>query len=248
MGLAHLNGLSPLQILSQKLKVGLSYDKIQYMTIKWYGHSCFHIISNSSKNSPVSIIIDPFNESIGLKLPRKLEADIVLITHDHDDHNNIKKISDSPFLITSPGEYDVKEVSIKGISVYHDNSEGKERGRVTAYKIETEKMNICHLSDLGQKELTSDQVNAIGEVDILMIPIGGHFTVDAKEAAKIMAQIEPKIIIPMHYKLPNLKIKLDSLDDFLKTLGIKNLEKLSKLIVKEKDLPREEVKIIALEP
>jgi len=218
------------------------------MTIKWYGHSCFHIFSNSGKNSPVSIIIDPFDESIGLKLPRKLEADIVLVTHDHYDHNNVKKVSNSPFLITGPGEYDVKGVSIRGISAYHDNSEGRERGRVTVYEIETEKMSICHLGDLGQKELTSDQVSAIGEVDILMIPIGGHFTIDAKEAAKIMAQIEPKIIIPMHYKLPKLKIKLDLLDDFLKTLGIKNLEKLPKLIVKEKDLPKEEVKIIALEP
>ena len=218
------------------------------MTIKWYGHSCFHIFSNSGKNSPVSIIIDPFDESIGLKLPRKLEADIVLVTHDHYDHNNVKKVSNSPFLITGPGEYDVKGISIRGISAYHDNSEGRERGRVTVYEIETEKMSICHLGDLGQKELTSDQVSAIGEVDILMIPIGGHFTIDAKEAAKIMAQIEPKIIIPMHYKLPKLKIKLDLLDDFLKTLGIKNLEKLPKLIVKEKDLPKEEVKIIALEP
>lgn len=214
------------------------------MTIKWYGQSCFDISFNSGKNSPVSVIIDPFDESIGLKLPRKMEADIALVTHDHYDHNNVKKISNSPFLIEGPGEYDVKNIFVYGISSLH-NDKGEKN---TIYKIEAENMSICHLGDLGQKELTADQINAIGEVDILMIPVGGHFTIDGKGAAKIMAQIEPKIIIPMHYKLPALKIKLDPLDDFLKVLGIKKLEKLSKLTIKEKDLPKDEVKIIALEP
>ena len=214
------------------------------MIIKWYGQSCFQITANSNKNGPVNVIIDPYNESIGLKLPRKLEADLVLVTHDHEDHNNVKKIEGSPFIIDGPGEYDVKNVFVHGIPSLHN----KKGDKNTIYKIETEGIKICHLGDLGQKELTSEEVDAIGGVDILLIPVGGVFTIDGKEAVKIMSQIEPKIIIPMHYKIPGLKIQLNPLDGFLKSLGIKSLEKLPKLNIKEKDLPEEEVKIIELEP
>jgi len=216
------------------------------MTITWYGQSCFQISSSQGKNNQVSILIDPFEESIGLKLPRKLEADIVLVTHDHPDHNNIKKVSGSPFVAAGPGEYDVKGVFIQGIPAFHDDVQGKERGETTIYTIEAEEIKLCHLGDLGQKELTSEQLEKIGDVDILMIPIGGIFTIDAKEAIKVMAQIEPKIIIPMHYKIPNLKIKLDTLDKFLKALGIKSLQPLPKLSIKKKDILSEEAKIIVL--
>lgn len=215
------------------------------MNINWYGQSCFQILISAGKNETTSIIIDPFDESIGLKLPRKLEADVALVTHDHSDHNNVKRISNNPFIIDSPGEYDVKEIFAQGIPSFH-NEKGEKN---IIYKIEAEKIKLCHLGDLGQKELTTEQLEAIGDVDILMIPVGGVFTINAEEAVKIMSQIEPKITIPMHYKLPDLKIKLDSLDNFLKVLGIGKLEKLPKLSIKSKDLSQdEEAKIIALEP
>ena len=217
------------------------------MNIKWYGQSCFYINVSGKKDKGVSIIIDPFDESIGLKLPRKIEADIALVSHNHHDHNNIERVLEPVFVIDGPGEYDIKDIYIKGISAFHDNSNGSERGRTAIYKIEAEQIKLCHLGDLGQKELTSEQLEAIGDVDILMVPIGGEFTLSGKEAVGIMAQIEPKIIIPMHYKVPGLKIKIDPIDEFLKSLGIKNLEKLPKLSIKEKDLPKEEVKIIQLE-
>lgn len=218
------------------------------MNITWYGQSCFQIFSSQGKNNVVSILIDPFEESIGLKLPRKLEADIVLITHEHPDHNNVKRVSGSPLVITGPGEYEIKAVYIQGINAYHDNSAGKERGKTTIYVIETEEMKICHLGDLGQKELPPEQLEKIGDVDILMLPIGGTFTINAEEAIKIMTQIEPKITIPMHYKLPGLKIKLDGVDKFLKALGIKSLEPLPKLSIKKKDISSEEAKIVVLQP
>jgi len=218
------------------------------MNINWYGQSCFQISSNQGKNNHVSTLIDPFEESIGLQLPRKLEADVVLITHNHLDHNNVKAVSGQPFIASGPGEYDVKGIFIQGIPAFHDNVQGKERGRTTIYTIEAEEIKLCHLGDLGQKELTAEQLDKIGDVDILMIPIGGFFTINAQEAVKIMAQIEPKIIIPMHYKIPNLNIKLDGLDKFLKIVGVKKIEPLSKLFIKEKDLPKEEVKIIVLQP
>jgi len=222
-------------------------DKIFNMTIQWYGQSCFQIIASRNRGEQVSIVIDPFSEEIGLKLP-KLEADILLISHRHHDHNNIKGVAGNYFLIEEPGEYDVKNVILQGISSYHDNSQGKEKGENIIYTIGVEDLKICHLGDLGQKELTGEQLEKIGEVDILMIPVGGTYTVSDKEASKIMSQLEPRITIPMHYALPKLKVKLDSLDKFLKNFGIKNLEPLKKLSVKKKDLSSEEAKIIILKP
>ncbi len=217
------------------------------MTILWHGQSCFQIIARREKNNQVLIVIDPFSEEIGLRVP-KMEADILLVTHQHRDYNNIKAVSGSPFLIEGPGEYEIKEVTLQGIPAWHDNLLGKERGVNTIYTIEVEGMRLCHLGDLGQKELTADQLEKIGEVDILMIPVGGIYTISSKEAPKIMAQIEPKIIIPMHYQIPKLKIKLDGLDKFLKTMGIKSIESLPKLSIKKKDLSEEEAKIIVLKP
>jgi len=217
------------------------------MQIIWYGQSCFQISSSEGKNNRVSIVVDPFGEDIGFKLPRKLEADIVLVTHDHSDHNNVKAVSGQPLVIAGPGEYDAKGVFIRGIPGFHDNSRGSERGDITIYTIEAEGMRLCHLGDLGQKELSSDQLEKIGEVDILMVPAGGVYTINAAEAIKIMAQVEPKITIPMHYQIPKLKIKLEGVDKFLKALGIKSLKPLSKLSIKKKDLLSEEAKIIVLQ-
>ncbi len=220
---------------------------MKHMNINWHGQSCFQIFSAQGKDNHVSIVIDPFDESTGLKLP-KLQADIVLVTHEHSDHNNVKAVSGEPFIIKGPGEYDIKKVFIQGISGYHDNVQGTQRGSITIYTIETEEMRLCHLSDLGQKELTSSQLDKIGDIDILMIPIGGIYTIDAAEAVKVMAQIEPRVIIPMHYKIPKLKIKLDDIDKFLKNLGIKKPESLPKLSIKKKDISTEEAKIIILQP
>ena len=212
------------------------------MNITWKGQSCFQISASQVKNGSVSIVIDPFSKEIGLRVP-KLQADILLVTHDHSDHNNIKAVSGDPFIIDGPGEYDIKGVFVQGISASHG---GKEETSI--YILETEGLRLCHLGDLHQKELSPEQLEKIGDVDILMIPIGGTYTIDAKEAIKIMSQIEPKIIIPMHYKIGKLNIKLDGLDKFLKALGIKSLQSLDKLSVKKKDLSKEEAKIITLNP
>ncbi len=217
------------------------------MYIVWYGQSLFEITANPAKNSQVKIVIDPFTENFGLRVP-KLEADILLISHQHEDHNNLKAVSGNYFLIEGPGEYEIKNAVIQGIPSFHDNSQGKERGENTIYCLEVEDLKLCHLGDFGQKELTDDQLEKIGEVDILIIPIGGNFTISAKEAAKIMSQIEPKITIPMHYALQKLKVKLDPLDKFLKTFGLKSLAPVNKLSIKKKDISSEEAKIIVLKP
>ncbi|MBU3942639.1 MBL fold metallo-hydrolase, partial [Patescibacteria group bacterium] len=218
-----------------------------YMIINWKGQSCFQISTTPIKNGTVSLVIDPFDEGLGLKVP-KLQADILMISHDHKDHSNTKAVSGEYLLIDGPGEYDVKTIFIQGIDSFHDNVEGKEKGVNTIYVIESEDIRVCHLGDLGQKELTTEQLEKIGDVDILIIPIGGTYTLDSDEAVKIMSQIEPKIIIPMHYHIPGLKLKIDGVDSFLKSLGIKKIETLPKLTIKKKDISTEEVKIIQLEP
>lgn len=217
------------------------------MNIFWHGQSCFQILASRNRGEQISIVIDPFPEDIGLKLP-KMEADILLVTHEHPDHNNIKAVSGNPFLIEGPGEYDVKDVILEGIPSFHDSSQGRERGANVIYTIKTEDLKICHLGDFGQKELTEEQVEKIGEIDVLMIPVGGIYTISAKESFKIMGQLKPKITIPMHYAIPKLKVKLDSLDKFLKTFGIKSLTPEKKLSIKKKDLSPEEAKIIVLKP
>lgn len=209
------------------------------MKISWYGHSCFKIMTKNK-----TIITDPFSKDIGLKPPR-CEADIVTVSHDHYDHNNVSALRGSPFIISGPGEYELKEIIIKGISSFHDAKQGKERGLNTIFSIEAEDIKICHLGDLGQKELTSEQLEKLGEIDILMVPIGGIYTANSEKATVIINQIEPKIVIPMHYKIPGLRIKLENADGFLKEIGIKK-EIVEQLIIKKKDLPREDIKIVII--
>lgn len=217
------------------------------MHIIWRGQSCFEIIASQKAGEQVKIVIDPFSEDIGLKLP-KTEADILLVSHEHHDHNNIKGVGGEPFLIQGPGEYERKDIFIQGIPSFHDEKEGKERGLNTIYTIETEEMRLCHLGDLGQKELTPEQLEKIGDIDILMVPVGGTYTIDVKGAAKIISQIEPRVAIPMHYYLPKLSIKIDGLDLFLKEMGRKSAEPQPKLLIKKKDLIAEETQIVVLAP
>ena len=217
------------------------------MQIFWHGQAFFQIIAKRGKEEKLTIAIDPFSGEIGLRVP-SVQADILLISHDHRDHNNVKAIKGTPFLINGPGEYEIKGTFIQGIPAYHDKSQGKERGRVTIYTIEAEGMRLCHLGDLGQKEFTSEQIEKIGDCDILMVPVGAVYTISGAEAVKIISQIEPKIVIPMHYHLPKLKLKLESLDKFLKAMGKKDIAPESKLLIKEKDLQTGETKTIILKP
>ena len=211
------------------------------MQISRLGHSCFKIQDNE-----VTLIIDPYGEETGLKLS-KLSAEIVLISHDHPDHANLEAIRGNPFVINRPGEYETKNFFIYAIPSYHDNQQGKERGENLIFLIEVDGIRIAHLGDFGQQTLTEEQLKKLEGVDILLIPIGGHFTIDAKEAAEIISEIEPRLVIPMHYQEPGLKYNLDNLDKFKKEMGNK-IETLDKLKLKKKDLPEEEIKVIILNP
>ena len=215
--------------------------------IVWAGQSCFEISVSEGKDHSATIVIDPFGD-IGLKMP-SFTADVLLTTHDHQDHSNIKAVKGEPFIITGSGEYEVKGVFIKGIDSFHDDVDGKERGKNTIYTIETENIRFCHLGDFGQKQLTDDQLEKIGPVDILMIPVGGVYTIDASQAQKIVGQVDPKIVIPMHFELPKLTVTLDSVEKFLKIMGKNSVESIDKLNIKVSSLPKDgDMNIVVLKP
>lgn len=214
------------------------------MTIIWYGHSCFKI---SNQGGHLILITDPFDKKIGLNPPRG-SVDIVTVSHDHYDHNNVKTVSGNPFIINSPGEYEIKGIRIVGCPSFHDHQQGQERGSNTIYLIEIDRIKICHLGDFGQERLTDQQLEIIGQVDILMIPVGNTFTISASQAAKITEQLEPRLIIPMHYKLPNLEINLAKVEEFLKEMGINGKKPIDKLTIRKKDLATKEMEVVVMKP
>ncbi len=216
------------------------------MQIEWFGQACIKVQTKPGHNGEVTCVFDPFDPKfVGLKLP-KLTADIVAITHDHEDHNYQAGVEGDFFLIQGPGEYEVKQTFLYGIPGFHDNKEGAERGVVTMYLMQSEGLSLAHLGDLGQTELTDTQLEQLEGVDILILPIGGIYTLDGKQAAEIVKQIEPRLVIPVHYYLPGLKVKLDGLDKFIKVMGTKMPSPIDKLKISKKDLLTEDIKIILL--
>lgn len=205
------------------------------MDIYWYGQACFKL-----KGKQTSVIIDPFSsEYTGLKLPRDMSADIAIKTHDHNDHNNLSAVTGDPVLVTGPGEYEIKGVAITGVQTSHDQKGGEERGKNTVYTIHIDGLNIVHLGDLGESKLTQEQIEGIGLCDILLIPVGGVYTITPEEAAQLVSQLEASIIVPMHYKLPGLKFDLSEVDTFLKEMGVENIAPQPKLTITRDKLPAE---------
>lgn len=214
------------------------------MNITWYGQSCFKL-----QGKDVALITDPFSKETGLKPPTGT-AEIVTISHEHSNHDNRATVKGEPFIIDGPGEYEIKRVVIRGVESYHDSEEGAKRGGNTIFLINMEDIRICHLGDLGEKTLTAEQLNAIGEVDILFIPVGGYYTIGAKEADAIIGQIEPRVIIPMHYKIAGVKgalLKLDDIKAFAQDHNLNPKETVSKVAFKKKDLPEEEPMYIIMD-
>jgi L-ascorbate metabolism protein UlaG (beta-lactamase superfamily) len=214
------------------------------MHITWFGQSCFKL-QDKIGSEGVSVVCDPFDPNfVGLKLP-SLEADIVTVSHNHEDHNNIKAIRKDPFVITDPGEYETKGIFIEGILSYHDEDKGAKRGTNVIYRIEVEDISIAHLGDLGTT-LDNKQLEKLEGTDILLIPIGGTYTLDAKKAIEVINQIEPRIIIPMHYQVPGLKIKeLAGLDKFIAETGLVPTYE-DKLKITKRDLPEETMELVVL--
>jgi L-ascorbate metabolism protein UlaG (beta-lactamase superfamily) len=215
------------------------------MEITYLGHSSFKI-----KTKTATIITDPFDSGmVGLKFGTN-EAEIVTISHSHKDHNSIDKITGIKKTVEGPGEYEISGVSIIGYPSFHDSKKGEERGKNTIFVFEVEGLRLVHLGDLGHT-ISDDLVSEIGSVDVLMIPVGGVFTIGPKEASEIAGKIDPYYILPMHYKDPEMKgtefAELESKETFLKEIGTV-VENLPKLSIKKDDIASDQsTKVIVLQ-
>lgn len=208
------------------------------MDINWLGHSCFRL-----KSKQVTVITDPFSPDIGYT-PGKLTADIVTISHRHPGHSFTRELGDTAKIISGPGEYEINGVLFIGLETFHDNEKGKKSGKNTAYIIELDEISVCHLGDLGHT-LSADQIEELGKVDILLIPVGSLSTINGTTAAEVVRQIEPRIVIPMHYKTPAIARELEPVDRFLKEMGVTQIASQPKLTVSRANLP-EPTKVILL--
>lgn len=216
------------------------------MNIQYYGHSCFKITTKPEGRGQAEVIIftDPFDRSVGLRPPQG-QANIVLISHRHFDHSNTESLKGDFSTIDIPGEYSLSGVNIVGVDSYHDKDKGADLGHNTIYLMESEGIRLCHLGDLGCS-LDSGQLDAINGVDILMIPIGGKYTIDGKEAAELVRKIEPKIVIPMHYKIPGSAVDIEDEKKFCMAMGNCPREKVNKINIKSKELEADGTKVILM--
>jgi L-ascorbate metabolism protein UlaG (beta-lactamase superfamily) len=212
------------------------------MQITYLGHSSFKI-----KTDTATIITDPYSFSVGLHYPKQ-KAEIVTISHDHEDHNNREGIVNEDCLfIDAPGEYEIKDIMIHGIRSYHDLSKGEDNGKNTVFVINAEGITLCHLGDLGHP-LSAEELKEIGNVDVLFVPVGGVFTINASVAKDIVKKIDPSYVIAMHYKQEGLSevfANMAPIETFVEELGLEptNMEKLS---VGVGSLP-EEMELVLLE-
>ena len=213
------------------------------MNIQYYGHSCFKLTTKPAGRGQddVSVFIDPFDKSIGLRPPQG-QADILLVTHDHPDHNNKDALKGHPVVIDISGEYSIKGINIVGIN---SRLGGDSQLSNTIFIIESEDVKICHLGDLGG-DLNDKQFSEIDGVDVLMIPIGGKYTIDAKKAIEIIKKLEPKMVIPMHYKINGSTVDIDDEKSFCNEIGNCSDTRLSKINIKKKDIEEKRMEVVIM--
>jgi len=209
------------------------------MEITWLGHACFRI-----KTTHGIVITDPCSPDFGYQMG-KLTARIVTVSHDHPDHNYVQSIGGEPKVINRPGEYEISDMLIFGVATFHDTEQGKQRGKNVVYRIETDDLSVCHLGDLGHT-LTTSQVEQLQNCDVLLIPVGSVYTINGTTAAEIVRQLTPKVVIPMHYKTPHLKMELETVDRFLKEMGTSSIVPQPKLSITRSSVP-ETTQVILLD-
>ncbi|MFQ5406867.1 MAG: MBL fold metallo-hydrolase [Anaerolineales bacterium] len=217
------------------------------MEITWFGHSCFRL----TERNVATIVTDPFDKSIGLAIPR-LRADIVTISHDAPGHNNLDAVR-SARPVVGPGEYEIGGVFITGVPTRQnpkDGANGKSRSgpalKNTIYVFDFDGLTVCHLGDLDHVPSQS-RVEALGTVDVLLVPIGGGNGLNASQAAEMISLIEPAVVVPMHFKTANVKLKLDSPNKFLKEMGLAKSTPEDNLKVTKSSLP-DETQVVVLKP
>jgi L-ascorbate metabolism protein UlaG (beta-lactamase superfamily) len=212
------------------------------MEISFVGHACFRL-----RGRDASVVVDPYGKGIGLTTltPSKFQADILTISHDHPGHSNQAMVGGDPKLVDCPGEYEIGGVVIRGVNAFHDAEQGARLGMVTLFAIEVDDIVVAHLGDLGHS-LSELQQEQLGTVDVLLVPAGGGAALTATQAAAVTNQLEPKIVIPMHYKLPGMKLALDEPKHFASEMGIDKIEYQPKLSLNAKP-SSDETKVVFME-
>ena len=222
------------------------------MEISWLGHACFQL-----RGKHVTLIADPFSPQSGhpegLRSPPetvwplqlgKVTASIVTVSHNHPGHNYVQGVGGNPRIVRGPGEYEISDVLITGVASYHDDKRGQERGRNTIYVIHMDDVVICHLGDLGHT-LQEEQLEEVADADVLLVPIGGQNTINATQAAEVISQVEPRIVIPMHYKTKAFAGKLEGVEKFFKEMGLKDVEERDSLKLNT-SASQEETQVVVL--
>lgn len=211
------------------------------MTIRYLGHACFQITEGRN-----SLVTDPYHsEATGLTLPG-LTAQIATVSHSDPESNNARAVQGDPKVFDWPGEYETLGIHLKGIHSFHSPKEATEQKENIVFVITWNDIRLCHLGDQGCK-LTPEQLEKMGDIDVLFIPVGGNTTIDAKKAQSVIEQIEPRLIIPMQYGTEKSHLKLDPLDSFLRLMGVKDIQPLPEFKFGKSDLPEENSKVVVLE-
>jgi L-ascorbate metabolism protein UlaG (beta-lactamase superfamily) len=208
------------------------------MEITWLGHASFRL-----RGKDGTVITDPTPRKVGGA--SRLTGTIVTVSHQHPGHNAAQTVGGNPRIISGPGEYEVAGIEIVGVPTFHDAEHGKKRGKNTVYVIELDDIVVCHLGDLGHIP-TTEQLGQMRKIDILLIPVGGDVTIDAAQAVEVISLIEPKIVIPMHYRTGDGESRLDTVDRFLRDMGVTGAEPQARLSVSASNLP-EAMQVIVLE-
>jgi len=201
------------------------------MEIVWHGHSCFRL-----RKRGAAVVTDPCSKDVGYRIPR-LRADIVTISHDHPDYNNCTLVQGRSKVINGPGEYEVRGVFITGIATYL-KKRGPDRPKSTIYLFDFAGITVCHLGVLDHIPSQS-QVQALSDIDVLLIPVGAVTTINANQAAELIGLLGPRLVVPMHYKTKEIKGRLQPVGKFLKEMGLAAISPIEKLEVTRSSLPSE---------
>lgn len=209
------------------------------MQLSWLGLSSFEMTTKNAAGEVV-VVIDPYDNQTGLRFPRTIEGQLVLVSHDEQDANNVAAVTGTPHIIDMPGEFEVR-----GVFVFGMNTPLKRGVSNVLYRIETEGIHLAHLGALD-RELTDEELKRLENIDILMVPVGGAGVLTPEQAAEVISQIEPRVVIPMTHQLPNLKTKYETVETFCKKMGTCRKEEMNKYKVTRKDLPEEDMLIVNL--
>ena len=210
------------------------------MDVTWHGHACFRLRGRSA-----AAVTDPYPPALGPRL--KLEADVVTLSHPHENHAYAAGVGGRPFVVSGPGEYEIAGITVTGVPAYHDDVEGAELGRNTVFVVDIDDVRVCHLGDLGHK-LDEATTEAFGTVDVLLVPVGGKKTLQPSAAAEVVRLIEPRYVVPMHYSVTGMKAALGGVDTFLSEMGVAASEPLQKLSLQATSGEVETPKVVVLEP